>query len=313
MLGELRALTFVNADTYKNILGAPQLNIRILLAVAISSIFSFCSEVAGASADEFVLACRECTQDSASTLAARGALLDKDGFVYIADFNSELIWRFHIKAIVQDGTAKLESFPAEVSPQANEIFSDWLEIKRIKEFTTVNVPIDMGVSSAFDLVGFGKNQGKIEKYLFDEKAAILDFPEHIISDSFSFIAAAASDFYTATSNIEIKTVFADGSSARFKMTFPKRVSGPTVGFNYIDDSPIDSDGNRIPDSSDISDLRYGELIISDVKGSNFIRWKERLAKLGFTMEGNWDSYGSSSCTYSCLANNVCSFECSGLE
>ena len=246
-------------------------------------------------------------------MAASAARPNKDGFIYIADFKSELLWRFHIKAIVQNGTARLESSPAEVSPQANETFSDWLEIKPINEFTTVNIPVDLGISSAFDLLGFGKNQGKIEKFLFDEKAVILDFPEHIISDSFSFVAAAASDFYTATSNIEIKTVFADGSSALFKMTFEKRVSGPTVGFKYIDDSPVDSDGNRIPDSSDISDLRFGELIISDVKGSNFTRWKERLAKLGFTMEGNWDSYGSSSCTYSCLANNVCSFECSGLE
>ncbi len=279
-----------------------------LASIACFSALTVWAGLAISDTSDVVISCSKCTLDEAAWRAGQAVRPNREDFVYVANFETEILWRFNVKSTVVDGVSSQDASPVEVDHVVRKSFEDWLRVKQIHDSTQVEIPVKIGVASALDLIRSGRNQWLVAAYLLEIKGELLNFPNELISDSPSFMAFAASEYYTRSKNIEIETMFPDRSTARYKMVFPKKLEETTVDIEYVVESPMDSDGNRMPYSRESLGYSSGELIIAGAKESNFQKWKELVNMFGFEVTGNWDEYAPASCDYKCNSH-ICKVEC----
>lgn len=251
------------------------------------------------SLEDVVIPCEGCRHDAAAWMASSVVGLNLSGYVYVVNFETEDIWRFHVQSDVMGGSSHSKSSPADVDPQVKALFDDWLRVKAVPDSIVIDASESVGVQTVYDFIGT-RNQTLIGNNIFDNKSVLLNFPEEVISDSPSFVYWAASTYFSKNKSVEITVEFPDGSKAMYKMDFPKMLDESTVDIDYVAESCVDSDGNSIPEKVKTFENSSGELFIKDLHGANFSRWKARAERLGFELVGNYEDFASSVCSYNCF-------------
>lgn len=253
--------------------------------------------------------CVSCSHAVASSLAMNRVGPDEKAYIYVADYESENLWRFLVESNSDGGKVVKVSTPAEIEDEVKVIFHNWLKIKELPNEVSIRIPDSASIQSAFELPGNGQKKNYIAKYLLDNIEPFFNFPNEVISDEYTQIAHAAIGYFNVKNDNRVKIIFGDGSTAQYKLDFPLYMDKTDVRFVLIKESLSDSLGNFIPYNIESLRFKEGELSISQDEEINFVLWKSLATSLGFELEGNWSQIDEMSCPFRCSCRK-CELDCS---
>lgn len=147
------------------------------------------------------------------------------------------------------------------------------------------------------------------EYLYEHKSQLFNFPEEVISESFTFMGMAASAYSSNTKQTDIVVKFPDASRATYTIEYPNKHDETNIEISYIAGSAVDSEMNPIPASLERFRGSKGALAFSDIQSLNFTMWLERAGDLGFEITGDWPDSGSVDCRYACDESQTCEVDC----
>jgi hypothetical protein len=218
------------------------------LVLGLLVILSFPYNQVRSNPQDIVVPCTNCTQDIAAWKATHFAPPGEETYVYIADFKTEQLWRFHSMSTISDVGVRQVSILSEVDEGVLKEFQRWLSIKDIDESTQHSLSADTGIQSVYDLVNNSQNQLRVAEYLFENQQQILDFPVEVLSDHFSLMGQAASQYFSQMTDIRIQLAFDDGSHAEYKLVFSPMVDEITVNYKFEPELTTDSHGSQVSQS-----------------------------------------------------------------